>query len=681
MAGYDIFLPTELELGLKATVKPSSCLIENKTSSQSFIVYTYHGNPECTLASLESFTRRLREFLSPLHDSIDVLVFNSLHKSQILKKCIEHFHTRPKANDPPAVKMWRLNDAVQKAQKIIELLVDNPEDTLSLKDVTDIFRLDDLKTYDLLVEDKELYQFSKLKGSGELPQQVSPSQSLMTVLELYACKQVKFADYCVTFTKDNLQKLAKEKQNISDHSFSQHSLSFEGIITALQQMHDKGTWLSTNFDLLLQNCEELLQAFEDIKNEASNQVNMLEKAYQEKCNECFELKELYDDLMVNQQRKEEEHHHLIESHNDLVTKYQLMEKSQRDLVEETETKLQLQHEEYQLMENNQQELVKKIEDMQATLTLQQEEYHHLKQSFSNLMTQYQVMEKSQEEKNKEAQSQQDELINRIAIMENNWKISHKEVTLSETELGRGGWGKILEGEFRGQKVAIKQIHELINSVEYMELLHREINAMSQLRHPNIIQFIGAVFDHPSGNPMIITEVMDTSLRKAYEIKELTPDPSCRPVILSIMRDVAVGLNYLHCLPDPIIHRDVSSSNVLLESKGPRKWKTKISDFGSAKSVQLAVTKVPGAVVYSPPEAHQTVATVSRKQTTKMDSFSYGVLLCEMLLCQFPSIETFSHFLGQVKASSPKSLYGLIVSCISEEPEKRPVMEKIIQLLK
>uniref|UniRef100_A0A1X7V499 Protein kinase domain-containing protein n=1 Tax=Amphimedon queenslandica TaxID=400682 RepID=A0A1X7V499_AMPQE len=174
--------------------------------------------------------------------------------------------------------------------------------------------------------------------------------------------------------------------------------------------------------------------------------------------------------------------------------------------------------------------------------------------------------------------------------------------------------------------------------------------------------------------------MDTSLRKAYENKELTPDPSCRPVILSIMHDVAVGLDYLHCLPDPIIHRDVSSANVLLEPKGPGKWKTKISDFGSANLVQDAVTKAPGAVLYSAPEAHQTVATAYKKQTTKMDSFSYGVLFCEVLACNFPSIETFPDLLEQVKASSPQSLLDVIVSCIEEDPDKRPSMQQILQVL-
>ena len=190
LAGYDILMPMELESDLDASVKPSSFVMDNlsfyesETSSQSFVVYTYQANPDCTLTALESFARRLREFLDPLQDSIDVLVFNSLHESQILKKCIEHFYTRPKVTDPPAVKMRELNEAVKKARKIVELLMEDPEDTLSLKDVTDIFRPEDLRTYDLSVENKELHQFYKLKGCGDL-QQVSLSNSLMTFLELY----------------------------------------------------------------------------------------------------------------------------------------------------------------------------------------------------------------------------------------------------------------------------------------------------------------------------------------------------------------------------------------------------------------------------------------------------------------------------------------------------------------
>ena len=63
------------------------------------------------------------------------------------------------------------------------------------------------------------------------------------------------------------------------------------------------------------------------------------------------------------------------------------------------------------------------------------------------------------------------------------------------------------------------------SSKFLILIYREINTMATICHPNILQFIGTVLDDPSGNPMIITEVMDTTLRNAYINRELTPDPS------------------------------------------------------------------------------------------------------------------------------------------------------------
>ena len=141
---------------------------------------------------------------------------------------------------------------------------------------------------------------------------------------------------------------------------------------------------------------------------------------------------------------------------------------------------------------------------------------------------------------------------------------------------RGGWGAVRVGVFREQRVAVKQLHEVIVSENNLAVMNREINTMSKLHHPNLLLFIGAVLDDPSKNPLIITEIMDTSLRQAYEKGQLT-DKSTK---LSVLRDTAAGLNYLHCHPDEIIHRDVSSANVLLESRGPNKWRAKLSDFGS-----------------------------------------------------------------------------------------------------
>ena len=265
---------------------------------------------------------------------------------------------------------------------------------------------------------------------------------------------------------------------------------------------------------------------------------------------------------------------------------------------------------------------------------------------------------------------------RRKLDETSWKVSHNEINLTEEELGRGGWGAIKIGIFREQRVAVKQMYQVIMSSDNLELIHREINTMATLRHPNILQFIGAVLDDPSGNPMIITEVMDTTLRNAYINRELTPDPTCYPTLLTIMRDVAAGLNYLHCLHDPIIHRDISSSNVLLEYKGRHKWKTKISDFGSANKACKAVTIAPGAFVYSAPESSKDIC---KEQTTKMDSYSYGILLCEVMTCQFPDSSVFQEMLRNVFRMS-RHIYELILSCIKKDPEARPSMKRIIERL-
>ena len=279
----------------------------------------------------------------------------------------------------------------------------------------------------------------------------------------------------------------------------------------------------------------------------------------------------------------------------------------------------------------------------------------------------------------------------LLVFQKTWKLSPKEVSLTRQELGRGGWGVVWVGQLH-VRVAVKQLHETIGSQHNVEMFNHEINTMSKLRHPNLVQFIGAVLDHPSGYPMIITEVMDTSLRKAYERKELTPDPSCRPMILSIMHDVAAGLDYLHCLPDPIIHRDVSSANVLLQSIGYRRWKAKVSDFGSAKLAKRAVTEGPGALVYGAPEALQsiTIHDPTKKQTTKMDVFSYGILLCEIITCCFPERVHFQDMLHQVHSISNRPsgtrdtqgslLHSLIVSCCHDDPSRRPTMKEISEQL-
>ena len=182
-----------------------------------------------------------------------------------------------------------------------------------------------------------------------------------------------------------------------------------------------------------------------------------------------------------------------------------------------------------------------------------------------------------------------------------WVISRDEIDMTDDCLGVGGWGTVVLGRFRGCKVAVKQIHELILSPHNRRLFEREMNIASRCRHPCLLQFIGATNDE--GSPLFVTELMESSLRALLEQRPLSPTD-----ISIISLDIAQALNYLHKSEPPIIHRDISSANVLLWQHG-NQWRGKVSDYGTANFMQQTMTVGPGAMIYSAPEALTSIQTV------------------------------------------------------------------------
>ena len=183
-----------------------------------------------------------------------------------------------------------------------------------------------------------------------------------------------------------------------------------------------------------------------------------------------------------------------------------------------------------------------------------------------------------------------------------WVIPRDEIQNTEKCLGRGGWGSVNEGTYCGCTVAVKQIHELILSPHNINLFEREMNIASKCRHPHLLQFIGATKDE--GTPLFVTELMEKSLRTLLEQRQLSETE-----IAVISLDVALALNYLHQKkPEPIIHRDISSANVLLWRQGDQ-WRGKVSDYGTANFMQQTMTVAPGAMIYSAPEALTSSQTV------------------------------------------------------------------------
>ena len=224
-------------------------------------------------------------------------------------------------------------------------------------------------------------------------------------------------------------------------------------------------------------------------------------------------------------------------------------------------------------------------------------------------------------------------------------------------------------KFRGLRVAAKFLHDVILSNYNRRLFVREMTMAAKLRHPHLLLFIGATRE---GQAVILTELMPTSLRKELEKEVELP----RVHITSISQDVGRALCYLHqWQPHPIIHRDISSANVLLEPLPNGCWRAKVSDYGSANFTNLVSTTIgPGNPTYAAPEA-----MFPHQHSPKMDVYSYGILLVEMCLGELPESQP-ERRQEQIQRIQWVSMVSLIRRCTSERPAHRSTMSNVMDLL-
>ena len=203
-------------------------------------------------------------------------------------------------------------------------------------------------------------------------------------------------------------------------------------------------------------------------------------------------------------------------------------------------------------------------------------------------------------------------------------------------LGHGTYGIVLELESAGETIAGKVFRSIMphSSLQVEDKLYAEIILMATFQHPNLVRFIGVCFLPDQSNlPVLLMERMMTDLY-TYLM-----DPQNQTFLFIkkalILHDVASGLIYLHERRPALIHRDLTSKNVLLTAE----LTAKIGDFGTGKIMDLdpeatldTHTTQPGTLGYMPPEA----MTEDAQYDTKVDIFAFGHLtLFAILQTQIP----------------------------------------------
>ena len=242
-------------------------------------------------------------------------------------------------------------------------------------------------------------------------------------------------------------------------------------------------------------------------------------------------------------------------------------------------------------------------------------------------------------------------------------VQRDEINLTDRELGRGRSAVVRVAEFRGVRCAAKCLYSHIVSNYNRHLFTREMNMAAQVRHPNLLQFIGATLQ---GELIVLTELMPTSVRRELANER----PFSQSQITSISLDVARALNYLHLMqPSPIIHRDISRANVLLEPGPSNSWRAKVSDYGFVNLLEKLSTPCPANPTYAAPEAGNPAL-----QSPKMDIFSFGVLLVEMCSARFPEVADRERLIHSIQ--QPR-MVALIRRCLAENRNVRPSASDVI----
>ena len=276
----------------------------------------------------------------------------------------------------------------------------------------------------------------------------------------------------------------------------------------------------------------------------------------------------------------------------------------------------------------------------------------------------------------------------------------EDINITPHEIGRGSYGTVYAAIYDGKPCVAKEIHPHLNQTHQgrgqnaspLEIFFKEINTLSTLKHPSIVQFLGVYFRDKSHVPILVMEKMWKNLFNLLE-----EQPNQLPLLIKarILYDVACGLQYLHGQKKPVVHRDLSANNILVNEN----LEAKIADLGQAK----ALDKIAGQKLSTAPGniAHMAPEVLKHKPTydSKLDIFSFGCTVLHLITEKFPtptdqfvqSLDLLNSFTKVCELDRRKEfvdmmdsksslLKHLAIQCLYDEPASRPTASQICEEL-
>ncbi|XP_024984289.1 serine/threonine-protein kinase STY46-like [Cynara cardunculus var. scolymus] len=253
--------------------------------------------------------------------------------------------------------------------------------------------------------------------------------------------------------------------------------------------------------------------------------------------------------------------------------------------------------------------------------------------------------------------------------------------ITKEQIGQGSCGTVYHALWYGSDVAMKLFVHQEYSDDVILSFKQEVSLMKRLRHPNILLFMGAVTSPP--HLCIVTEFLPRgSLFRILQRNTTRLDWKRR---LHMAMDIARGMNYLHQCNPPIVHRDLKSSNLLVD----KNWTVKVGDFGLSRvkhETYLKTKTGKGTPQWMAPEILR-----NEQANEKSDVYSYGVVLWELTTQKIPWDNLNAmQVIGAVgfmnrKLEIPKDVdpmwASLIQTCWCSEAEARPTFQELLYKLK